>query len=695
MKLNSYEKWKNSAALLCDAWIQEGKPEEAYRLEGKVLLINPSEIDFHFRHLNTLLALKKESSYRAEALFLAFLAQQTQNYQQAYEILEKVQALFPKDVNVRWKLAELAKSSLEKERAEVHYNWLAEYYQSKNLAEKAVQAYRQILALNPEKIECREKVARIFESQGKTKEATQEYFALTNYYYFEKKLADKAIPFLQKILDLDPENAQSAILLARLYLEKNRIEEASKVIHAQLDKRIEKGLSNEAISFNKEWLDLLFERHLQAQALLDEEYLAKALFAKEKKEEAVALFEESANLALSNNNVEKFQEFLQIAGRFYLSKGDIGRASVDYQKLILTLGPKNLEKAKGLLEEFLRELLQREKIRELDQTLREIAASFEAQGDKKFWEMVLRRLAEVYVSLYKLQDAIKVYRLIVEKQGEDPEVYMALGELYTKEENWPLAVDSYLEAVKLFVNAGNTQRTQEVFQFLSQRDPQNPSLFSRMGSYYYQLGQWEKALEYYQKAMEIDSTYRPAVVGTAMTYAKKGMLPEMVVLARKLVTKGVIAEIVEEYKKALSSRPVTAQTSLDLGRLYKELGFEEEAILEFQKASRDPKFFLEACNELGKCFYEQGFKDLAIRQYRKALERPEYSDEELLEIRYNLARVHESLGMYREALELYNDILVVDIGYKDVSERIKNLSKLGESRKIVSPSEWGSGGKDS
>ena len=257
-------------------------------------------------------------------------------------------------------------------------------------------------------------------------------------------------------------------------------------------------------------------------------------------------------------------------------------------------------------------MIQREQIRKLDTALQEIAAAFEAKGNKQSGEIAMTRLAEVYVSLYKLPEAIKVYKKLIEKGTLSPKIHLSLAELYAKDENMGLAYESYLKSAELYANSGKIQQAEEIFELILNKKPGDASLLSRIGNIYYEIGKWDKALENFQKALEQAPYQRQAVVGMAMTYAKKGMLNEMAALARRLVTRGVIAEIIEEYKKALMATKGESETAMSLGILYKDLDFMEEAILEFQKASKDKNYFLAACSELGLCFNQQGFHNYPL-----------------------------------------------------------------------------------
>ena len=54
-------------------------------------------------------------------------------------------------------------------------------------------------------------------------------------------------------------------------------------------------------------------------------------------------------------------------------------------------------------------------------------------------------------------------------------------------------------------------------------------------------------------------------------------------------------------------------------------------------------------------------------------------DEELLDLRYNLASVLEAEGRYDDAISAYQECYAVDIKFRDVSERLEKLfEKVGD-----------------
>lgn len=145
------------------------------------------------------------------------------------------------------------------------------------------------------------------------------------------------------------------------------------------------------------------------------------------------------------------------------------------------------------------------------------------------------------------------------------------------------------------------------------------------------------------------------------------------------VPKEVLVQIVEEIKDELAKDgdfPYEEENPLELGIEYFEMGFKEAAIKELQKALDDPRTRLKAMEYLGRALLEMGEFDFAEKILRKGIEEGGYDEKEYLGIFYYLAQALEFKGMEKEALEYYENIYLLDAGFKNVKERIRKLRRV-------------------
>ncbi len=130
----------------------------------------------------------------------------------------------------------------------------------------------------------------------------------------------------------------------------------------------------------------------------------------------------------------------------------------------------------------------------------------------------------------------------------------------------------------------------------------------------------------------------------------------------------------EHYRLCVENHPTDLSGKYEYGlRLMRNERY-NEAIPLFQDAQKDPRRRISAMDKIGYCFFMKGWYADAIDVFSRAIDSYEIKDDAIAkELRYNLARAHESQGDLERALELYRRIAQLDFGYKDVSERVDRL----------------------
>jgi len=113
----------------------------------------------------------------------------------------------------------------------------------------------------------------------------------------------------------------------------------------------------------------------------------------------------------------------------------------------------------------------------------------------------------------------------------------------------------------------------------------------------------------------------------------------------------------------------------DLGVAYREMGLIDEAIFEFQKALRGATQRIRAYEALGQCFIDRGEHDVAITVLGRALREPGMEDEDLIGVLYLLGFASEGSRKPRDAAAYYQRVFAIDIDFRDVSKRLKQMAK--------------------
>jgi tetratricopeptide (TPR) repeat protein len=138
-------------------------------------------------------------------------------------------------------------------------------------------------------------------------------------------------------------------------------------------------------------------------------------------------------------------------------------------------------------------------------------------------------------------------------------------------------------------------------------------------------------------------------------------------------------DMLAQFKKGIDASlgADDVQAHYDLGIAFKEMGLIDEAISEFQKALRGAEGRLRTSEALGSCFFEKGQFTVAATVLRRAVETDQSGDEAKIGLLYWLGRCAEEMGQSVEALNYYQRVFAVDIGFQDVNQRVKSLAKAG------------------
>lgn len=141
----------------------------------------------------------------------------------------------------------------------------------------------------------------------------------------------------------------------------------------------------------------------------------------------------------------------------------------------------------------------------------------------------------------------------------------------------------------------------------------------------------------------------------------------------KALRKERIALGIEEYARRVKHRPTELELRFKLGTaLYKAKRF-DDALVELQKAVKDPRRGGQGRLLLGKCFAAKKLVDLAAKEFERARQTARGMDTLGKEATYSLAVLYEANGKAKLAASEFEKIVEVDIGYRDVMQRLEAL----------------------
>lgn len=114
----------------------------------------------------------------------------------------------------------------------------------------------------------------------------------------------------------------------------------------------------------------------------------------------------------------------------------------------------------------------------------------------------------------------------------------------------------------------------------------------------------------------------------------------------------------------------------DLGMAYIEMALYNEAIKELQISARSDQLQLRSLEMIGHCFIVLNNPRLAVKQLQRGLEIARHAGGDSLGIHYNLGLAYEGLGENDKAREHFEEVYIVDVTFRDITEKMKKYSTV-------------------
>ena len=291
-------------------------------------------------------------------------------------------------------------------------------------------------------------------------------------------------------------------------------------------------------------------------------------------------------------------------------------------------------------------------------------------------QALARRCAEAYLRIDDHAKAGVVLR--------DAGLEIEAAEQFCRGGEWNLGIGLYVrhrefeQAARLCQSLGRATE----LQLILAEQHLDAERFADAGRAFEAAGVWARAAESYQHAA--------AYAKAADMYARCGdhdHAAEMYVAAgapakaaQALVRLGKRNEAARLYREAGDSRqaatllqeagdPFGAATALI------EAKAEDEAIGLLQQIGTDSPHYLEATVLLGDLFFQNELDGPAREKYEKAASLRPISAE-FIHPTYQLARVYERQGNLQEALHLYERVVAEQVDFRDVQQRITDVTEL-------------------
>lgn len=219
---------------------------------------------------------------------------------------------------------------------------------------------------------------------------------------------------------------------------------------------------------------------------------------------------------------------------------------------------------------------------------------------------------------------------------------------------------------------------ESIYKKILKRNPEHFDALHMLGALYLQLGKFDLAKAYLERAISINQSNSIAHFNLGNVFLQMGRFENAI----------------RSYQEVIKLNPVFAEAHFNLGNAFREKGRLDEAIHSYQNTVGLNPYHADAHYNLGNLFTISKNLEKAIESYNLALSiNPKHADALL-----NRGFAYQSQGKMKEALENYHILLKINPDSLEACNNLGNLLKdigqLHESEKCfrraiqINPSFW-------
>ena len=304
------------------------------------------------------------------------------------------------------------------------------------------------------------------------------------------------------------------------------------------------------------------------------------------------------------------------------------------------------------------------------------------------------RLGEAYEKNQQMSKARKVYERLVQLKPNDQQLIKKFndataldtlqkgkwGETTTyqdlvKDPKQARSIVQENQAVKTHAQAATLMEETEKKVAL---EPNNMNYRRSLANLYTRIGQFDQAIETLDEVQQLVGNTDPQVD----RLISKIKLSRFQSVIKNLKESGDTAGA-EENQRAMDDfmfrdllqqvrrYPNDLELKYELGVQFYRRGDINDAIQQFQAAQKAPTHRINALYQLALCFKSKAQLDIAREQLQKAAEGLPMMNDLKKDVLYELGTLSEAMNHGKDAIGYYKEIYAVDIGYKDITQKIE------------------------
>lgn len=311
---------------------------------------------------------------------------------------------------------------------------------------------------------------------------------------------------------------------------------------------------------------------------------------------------------------------------------------------------------------------------------------------------ILQQLAEMYAANEQTSEAKACYEKILAQRPNDPEALKNLknasaldtmrkgrweeeGDYRSKlkDEDESKRLEQSSRAVK---TGGDIDALIAEAEAKIEKEPENLNLYRSLANLLEKAKRLDEAIEVMDKANKMTGGGDPQIDRAMSNLRVIKFNEEIKALEDAGDTAGAEARQQEKQKFLLQDAEARVKRypndllfKFEYGELLFNEGRIDEAIQQFQPAQRQPQKRTQVLYYLARCFEQKEQYDIAAQQLESAAAEMYTMDDKKKDVIYELGLIYEKMGDLDKAVEYFKQIYAVDIGYREVAQKIENAYK--------------------
>ncbi|HPS56947.1 MAG TPA: tetratricopeptide repeat protein [Spirochaetota bacterium] len=298
-----------------------------------------------------------------------------------------------------------------------------------------------------------------------------------------------------------------------------------------------------------------------------------------------------------------------------------------------------------------------------------------------------KQLDEIKIMIESGQTKLAIKKLseMLEKDDRNPYAHFLLAEAYKAEGNPQYAVLEYRQVLKfgrfddqineiyirttlagLYKERKSVEDARNEYMLLTKLDPANFENFYELGLMMYNMGQTDKAINYFKKSASLNMKHDMSFFYLGQVYYKNG----------------VSADAKQCFLNTIKIDPTNYQAHYFLGLVLRQLGDFEWALKEFEIAMKSDELKVKSLLARGSCFMEKSQFPKAVMEFERGLKFAKKGSDIELSLRYFMAECQEKMRDVHSAIINWEKIVEVNPKFRDVQQKLGMYAEFRQDDRI-------------